>query len=173
MRQAQVDGQGERRECIGGDGQHLKVADDRGGAQVFETALPVLALGAAEDALDVEEARGELDPGVGGGAGNGDGGVVAQHDALAAPPVPVEEGVGAGEHLGGEGAGGGEEAVALDRGGANLFVAPLAGDATEGVFDVAEGAHLPGQEIAHAAGARHRRRGRGHGSDVSHGFRSV
>ena len=158
VRQAHVDGQGEGREGIGGDGKHFEVADDGGRTEVLEAALPILALGAAKHALDVQQAGRQLDASINGGADDGDSGVVAEHDALPAPAVPVEEGIGAGEHLGREGASGGEEAVALDRWRADLLVAPLAGHLAEGVLDVAEGAHLLGEQIAHAAGTRNGRR---------------
>ena len=137
----------------------LDVAGRARVADELDAALPVLARlvagGEAEDVLDVEEARGPprrqvLDV----EAGGGNGGVGSEDDALAAPAVPVEEGVDASEHLRREGAGGGEEVQELDGRRADFGVAPGGADAGEVLFDAAVEGHLVGQQVAHAGAAK-------------------
>ena len=120
--------------------------------------MPVLAAGVAlleaEDVLDVKETRGVV-------AGHAlreepdgrDRRVRAEDDALAGPAVPVEEGIDAVEHLGGERAGGREEVEVLDGGRAHFFVAPAEADVAEGELGAAEAFHIGGKDVSHAVGA--------------------
>src|SRR3989304_5998508 len=73
---------------------------------------------------------------------------------LAAPAVPVQEGVDAAQQLGGEGARRGEQVQVLQDGGADLVVPPAQASGPERFLHSAEAPHLVRQNVAHAGAAQ-------------------